>query len=243
MPGAAITRWCTPRAAGAWATANWRRWPRSSRCRRRQSCASKRRRSSATLAKACRSSISPTCAPGKAVYGIDAHMPGMVYAVDRAVAGPRRDIASVRRPGNAQVQGRAADRRARSRHTAVCVPGAGGCCGDCRHHLGGAAGPPEAEGRVGPGRKRQLRIGGLQAVVAGDRAATAEGGAQRRRRRCRVRARRPDARGGVLRAASGACPNGAAGGRRRVQGWQGRGLGRDPESAGGAGDGGQRAGD
>ena len=88
---------------------------------------------------------------GRAVYGFDAQMPGMVYAMiarSPVIGGTltSHDDADTRQvPGVLQTVVMPA---ATPRYQ---LPGSRRGGGDCRQHLGGDPGAPEAEGRVEPG--------------------------------------------------------------------------------------------
>ena len=80
-------------------TASSRRQPRSCPFRNRDAPASRRERDTATSARISRSTIWTTSCTGKAVFGMDAKVDGMVLCVDRASTGAWRQADVVRRQG------------------------------------------------------------------------------------------------------------------------------------------------
>ena len=125
----------------------------------------------------------PDIATGKAQYGMDTRLPGMLYAV---VARPQvyggkvvsfDDAAALKVPGVVRVvaidatPGRAAVQSARRR------------CRDRAQHLGGDAGAQRAEDRVGRRPECELRLRCLPGDARRSRAQARPGRAQRRRLR------------------------------------------------------------
>ena len=171
-------------------------------------------------------------ATGKAQYGMDTRLPGMLYAV---VARPQvyggkvvsvDDAAALKVPGvvrvvqNRRHAGSAAVQSARRRRR------------DRAQHLGGDAGAQRAEDRLGRRPERELRLRCLQGDARGGRAQARHGRAQRRRlRRGGGRCREAHHRG-ILPSASRARVDGAAGGERSHHARQVRSLGLLPVAAG-----------
>ncbi len=146
--------------------------------------------------------------------------------LDRASAGARRHGEERQRQRGARREGRAADGHARHLQAAASLPAARRCGGDRRQHVGGAAGPAQAEGRLERWRARRVRIRGVQEAVDADGEPAGEGRAQSRQRGRRVREGRQGARGDLLHAAGRARVDGAAGRGRRSARRQGDRSGR-----------------
>ncbi len=90
---------------------------------------------------------------GRATFGMDARMPGMVYAsIERSpvIGGTLKNVddAEARK-----VRGVSANRDHRSLHWALGISTTGWSGGDRRQYLGRHAGPPEAQSGLGSGRR------------------------------------------------------------------------------------------
>ena len=102
---------------------------------------------------------------GKAVFGMDAKVDGMVYASIERPPVLGATLKSVDDKA-ALAEGRAAGGDARSVEAAAAVPAARRRRGHRRQHVGGDAGPQAAEDRVGPRPARRVRLGTLQGRAA-----------------------------------------------------------------------------
>ena len=172
---------------------------------------------------------------GKAAFGLDIYREGMVFASIEHPPVLGGTVKTLDDKDALTVKGVSADGDARHAQAARAVPAARRRRRHRQQHVGGAAGPQEAEDRLERRPARQLQ---QRAVQAGDdraREAAAEGRAQSRQRGRRVRERRQGHRGDVLHADGGARGDGAAGGGRGVQERQGRSVDADAESSGRAG--------
>ena len=177
----------------------------------------------------------PDIVTGKAIFGMDATMPGMVYA-------------SIEHPPVLGQKIKSYDDKA-----ALKVPGVQKTLTidtfkppHLFQPLGGVAVIADNTWAAFKGRK-SLKIewdssphsvynsGAVSQDARSNVAAAGQGCAQRRRRGCRVCQGRQDHRGRVLHSAPGARFHGASRRRRRVSRRQSAGLGADAESAGGAG--------
>ena len=140
-------------------TANWRRLPRSSPCRRKKSSSTNPRQSTATSARTCRPSTEMTSDDGQGNLRHRCANAGHGLRVDRALAGAWRqaqELSTIRKqrksPG---VQQTVVIARLQ---TAARISSARRRCGNRQQHLGGDEGPREAQGRVGGRRHTRATI-------------------------------------------------------------------------------------
>ena len=128
----------------------------------------------------------PDIVTGKAQYGIDTRLPGMLYAVVARPPVYGGKVVSVDAAEALKVPGRAEGGGDRAEPGARPVQSAGRRGGGRAQHLGGHPGPPGAQGRLGRRAERQLRLGGLQGRDGGVRAQARQGRARQRQRRRRA---------------------------------------------------------
>ncbi len=124
---------------------------------------------------------------GRATFGMDARMPGMVYAsIERSpvIGGTLKSVddAEARK-----VRGVSQTVTIAPFNRALGISTAGRSGGDRRQYLGRDAGPQETQSRLGSGRERRLRFRRLQKHLAGHRAQNLQTGAERWRRGCGLR--------------------------------------------------------
>ena len=154
---------------------------------------------------------------GKAVFGMDAKRPGMLYAVGPAPARLRLQSQIARRCRHAQGEGRPEDRSTSALQTAAPLPATGRRRRGRRLHLRRHPGPQEPQNRVGrQPRSRLLQLRLLQAGAFRQRPQARQGRPQSGRFRPRLRRRCQEARGRLLRPHAGPRAHGAACGHRRI---------------------------
>ena len=169
---------------------------------------------------------------GKAQYGIDTRLPGMLYAVVARPPVYGGKVASFDAAEALKVPGVQQGRADRGQPAPGPLQSGRRRRGHRAQHLGGHAGPPGAQDHVGRRPERRLRLHGVQGVARGLGAQAGQGRPQRRRLRGRRGRRRAPARGRVLHPPPRARHHGAArrdGAHRRRQV---RGLGLLPVAAG-----------
>ena len=167
-------------------------------------------------------------ATGKAQYGQDTRLDGMLYAVVARPPVYGGQVASFDDTDALKVPGVVKRGGDRGHPRPARLQPAGRHRGHREEYLGGHAGPEGAEGRLGRRPERGLRLRGVQGDARGGRAAAGAGGPQRRRRRRGHGRRRQEDRGGVLHPPSRARDHGAAGGRRPHRSGEVRGVGLLP---------------
>ena len=171
---------------------------------------------------------------GRAVYGADVRLDGMVYAV---VARPPVLGGQVKSfdPAKAlAVPGVLRVVELKSTPLPAAMNPLGGIAVVGRNTWAALKGREALSRRMGRRRARQVRLAGLQGHARSRGARAGQGGAQRGRRRRRAGAGVAPRRGRVLPAASGARRHGAAGGDRAHRRRQVRGVGAGAGAAGGA---------
>ena len=138
--------------------ANWSRWPRSSPCPKKEQLKFKSPAEYRYIGKDVPIADLDDIVAGHAMFGMDARMPGMVYAsIERPpVFGGK--LKSVDDAEARKVRGVSQTADHPALQAALCIPAAGRSGGDRRQHLGRDAGPQEAEDRLGPGAERRPTI-------------------------------------------------------------------------------------
>ena len=169
---------------------------------------------------------------GKAQYGIDTRLPGMLYAVVARPPVYGGKVASFDAAAALKVPGVVRVVEIEASPPPAQFNPARRRRGHRAQHLGGDPGPQGAEDRVGRRPERELRLDGLQGDARGGGAQARQGRAQRRRLRRGWRPRRAEVGRRVLHPASRARADGAAGGDRAHRQRQVRGLGLLPVAPG-----------
>ncbi len=136
--------------------------PAGCRCRSARSCSSSLQRRGDTSARTRVSTILNDICTGKAIFGMDAHRDGMVYASIEHPPVYGGKVKSFDDKEALQVRGVRQTVTIDPLQASAHVSTAGRRGRDRRQHLGGLSGPQEAEGRLGSRSTRRLRFRAFQ---------------------------------------------------------------------------------
>jgi hypothetical protein len=115
---------------------------------------------------------------GRAIYGMDARLEGMVYASVEQSAGSRRESEVLPRSGDLASAGRAANVSHRTLQASAWLSAARWCGGDRRQHLGGISRAQETAYGLGSRAECRLQLRSIQEGTPGDGAPPGQGHAQ-----------------------------------------------------------------